>query len=171
MVFSDGPNLAGTIVQSKNPDSVSGHFPAGPGTYALVLKCENNEEIAIGKLGRFRTQPGYYVYVGSAFGPGGLRARIGHHLRSSSKPHWHIDYLKQFTEIIEICFSSGMERFEHRWAAILQSQADAVIPFPRFGASDCDCPAHLFFFEYRPGISLLLKPGGERKCCESVILR
>ncbi|MGE5646166.1 MAG: DUF123 domain-containing protein [Acidobacteriota bacterium] len=22
-------------------------------------------------------QPGFYVYVGSAFGPGGLRARIG----------------------------------------------------------------------------------------------
>ncbi len=34
---------------------------------------------------------GVYVYVGSAMGAGGLRARVKRHLSSSKKIHWHID--------------------------------------------------------------------------------
>ena len=56
------------------------------------------KRIDIGSLGRFDILPGFYAYVGSAFGAGGLRARIGHHLESTAWPHWHIDYLLGIAE-------------------------------------------------------------------------
>ena len=54
-----------------------------PGTYALILSCSTDFGIQIGRLGTMRLQPGYYVYLGSALGPGGLRARIAHHQKLS----------------------------------------------------------------------------------------
>ena len=57
-----------------------------PGTYALVLSCSADFDIQIGRLGTMRLQPGYYVYLGSALGPGGLRARIAHHQKPSLRP-------------------------------------------------------------------------------------
>ena len=50
-----------------------------PGTYALILSCASNARIQVGRLGTMQLQCGYYVYLGSALGPGGLRARIAHH--------------------------------------------------------------------------------------------
>ena len=52
-----------------------------PGTYALILRASTAQTIQIGRLGDLVMQPGYYIYVGSAFGPGGLAARVGRHLR------------------------------------------------------------------------------------------
>ena len=57
------------------------------GTYALVLQLERQEEIAIGKLGTFTFPAGYYLYVGSALGPGGLEARLARHRPSTSSGH------------------------------------------------------------------------------------
>ena len=41
-----------------------------PGTYALILSCASNARIQIGRLGTMQLQRGYYVYLGSALGPG-----------------------------------------------------------------------------------------------------
>ena len=57
-----------------------------PGTYVLVLRCSSNRTIRVGCLGSIRLRPGYYLYVGSGFGPGGLRARIDHHRTQSRAP-------------------------------------------------------------------------------------
>jgi Uri superfamily endonuclease len=54
-----------------------------PGTYALILSCSTNIRVQIGRLGTMLLQPGYYVYLGSALGSGGLRARIAHHQKPS----------------------------------------------------------------------------------------
>ena len=48
---------------------------AEPGTYALLLKLDKQEKITVGKLCTFDFPAGYYLYVGSALGPGGLQAR------------------------------------------------------------------------------------------------
>jgi Domain of unknown function DUF123 len=69
-------------------------IPASPGTYALVLRCSTTRTVRIGRIGTIRLMPGWYVYIGSAFGPGGLRARIGHHTARAARPHWHIDHLR-----------------------------------------------------------------------------
>jgi Uri superfamily endonuclease len=103
------------------------------------------EEIIIGSLGVLPLQPGYYAYTGSAFGPGGLRARISHHLKPASKPHWHIDYLRQEVELEAIGYTCSPEKLEHKLAEYLHSIPGLTIPLLRFGASDCCCPAHLFY--------------------------
>ena len=60
------------------------------GTYALILVCPSKKRVQIGKLGSLEMRRGFYVYVGSALGPGGLRARVAHHQKVSQRPHWHI---------------------------------------------------------------------------------
>jgi Uri superfamily endonuclease len=68
-------------------------IPGEPGYYALFIRVGKQLAIKV-KSGRvFRLKPGIYVYIGSARGPGGLRARIERHLRRNKKKHWHIDYL------------------------------------------------------------------------------
>ena len=42
------------------------------GTYVLLLHLPDNEQLTIGKLGTFDFPAGWYAYVGSAFGPGGV---------------------------------------------------------------------------------------------------
>lgn len=62
-----------------------------PGTYALVLSCTSNIPIQVGRLGTMQLQHGYYVYVASALGPGGLCARIAHHEKPSRGPILGVD--------------------------------------------------------------------------------
>ena len=121
-----------------------------PGTYALVLKSASDQQLEIGKLGPLRVRPGFYVYVGSAFGPGGLKARIAHHVRLSEKPHWHMDYLRPAIELQEVWFTYDSRHREHHWAGVLAGFGGANIPVAGFGASDCRCKSHLYFFQLPP---------------------
>jgi Uri superfamily endonuclease len=121
-----------------------------PGTYALILSCTSNARIQIGRLGTMQLQRGYYVYLGSALGPGGLRARIAHHQKLSTQPHWHIDYLRAHTQIHGIWFSNDARRREHQWASVMWTMRGVKVPLLGFGASDCDCRSHLYFFKRCP---------------------
>ena len=121
-----------------------------PATYALILSCSADNGIQIGLLGTIRLQPGYYVYLGSALGPGGLRARIGHHQKPSTRPHWHIDYLRAHSRVHTIWFSYGVRRREHQWARVVRTMNGAKVPLLGFGTSDCDCQSHLYFFKRCP---------------------
>ena len=121
-----------------------------PGTYALVFTAKRKKRLIIGKLGTLSLQPGYYVYVGSAFGPGGLKARIGHHRKSSGRHHWHIDYLSAYLPPDEVWYTHDPTHREHHWSKILSHIGGASIPLPGFGSSDCRCISHLYFFPSRP---------------------
>ena len=121
-----------------------------PGTYALVFKTQRNKRLVIGKLGTLNLQPGYYVYVGSAFGPGGLKARIGHHRKTFSRPHWHIDYLSEYLTPAEVWYTYDATHREDHWSQVLANVRGASIPLPGFGSSDCGCPSHLFFYQSPP---------------------
>ena len=123
---------------------------AKPGTYALILSCSTKICVQIGCLGTMQLQPGYYVYLGSALGPGGLRARIAHHQKPPLRPHWHIDYLRAHTRFHGIWFSYDARRREHQWACVVRKISDARAPLLGFGASDCDCRSHLYFFKRCP---------------------
>jgi len=59
----------------------------------LILRLPCPATVNVGRLGRVRFPAGWYAYVGSAYGPGGLAARISRHLRPSKPSHWHLDYL------------------------------------------------------------------------------
>ncbi len=126
------------------------NIDARPGTYILLLKSVVYAGISIGKLGRLQIEPGYYLYAGSAFGPGGLSARLSHHLKRSLHPHWHIDYLRQQGEIQEVWFTYDAFKWEHQWADFLQSLPSVQIPMPGFGSSDCRCISHFFYTTMPP---------------------
>lgn len=121
-----------------------------PGTYTLIFSSSVNLPINIGKLGSLFLQPGFYVYVGSAFGPGGLRARIKHHFNRSSRPHWHLDYLSPILSPCEIWYTCDQTRREHQWATIHSQTRGVILPLPGFGSSDCRCRSHLFFYKSKP---------------------
>ena len=135
---------------------------AEPGTYALLLKLDKQERITVGKLGTFDFPVGYYLYVGSALGPGGLRARLARHRRDSQsssqsssrqagkKLHWHVDYLLQRAQLIEVWSVTSEERLECKWAEVDRGLSGAQVPVSGFGSSDCHCPAHLIHFSARP---------------------
>ncbi len=159
---------------------------AEPGTYALLLKLDRWERITVGKLGTFDFPAGYYLYVGSALGPGGLQARLAHHQRGSKSPpgqkprrassqpsptppeglratppialqpnsapklHWHIDYLLQRAQLIEVWSTVSEERLECKWGEAARRLTGAKTLVPGFGSSDCHCPAHLIYFGTRP---------------------
>lgn len=102
--------------------------------------------VNVGRLGKNVFSAGWYAYVGSALGKGGLAARLKHHLGETQKPHWHIDYLKKRARIVQIWVTEHGRRQECRWAAALRNMAGAAVPAAGFGASDCRCESHLFYF-------------------------
>ena len=120
---------------------------AAPGTYILITRLDNPQEIVVGRLGEYCFLAGYYLYVGSALGPGGLAARIGRHLRRSGKAQrWHVDYLLTRAQIEEVWVAEGKVRAECHWAEALRKAEGAILPVDGFGASDCACPTHLIYF-------------------------
>jgi Uri superfamily endonuclease len=120
------------------------------GTYALLCEAPHRVRVRVGALGEMRLAPGLIVYVGSAHGPGGLGARLGHHCRIPTRPHWHLDYLRSEIGILGAWISPSADLLEHRWAAALASMRGAAAPAAGFGASDCTCRTHLLWFARRP---------------------
>ena len=141
------------------------NLPALPGVYALHLLLGESCEIQVGCLGKFLLPPGNYLYFGSACGPGGLRGRLGRHLRGGRSVHWHIDSLRACAQV-QGCYYLALSvtaeavqaetaRLECVWSQRLASLPGAIVPVPGFGASDCraGCAAHLLAFP--PEIGLL----------------
>ena len=120
------------------------------GTYILVIFSSSKKSIPIGRLGRMKLKPGWYLYAGSAFGSGGLAARLNRHLSKQKKIYWHIDYLLQHIKLKEIWFTYRPEKLELEWVNILSLLSGNNIPMKNFGASDSKSLSHLFYFENKP---------------------
>ncbi|MEE8541118.1 MAG: GIY-YIG nuclease family protein [Desulfobacterales bacterium] len=121
-----------------------------PGTYALLFSASSDRLVQVGRCGRLSLKPGFYVYAGSAFGPGGLTARIAHHRQNSHRPHWHIDYLTPFLCLRQLWYTCDPLQREHAWAEILLKNRRSSVPLEGFGSSDCRCRSHFFFFKALP---------------------
>jgi Uri superfamily endonuclease len=130
-------------------------IPVEPGSYLLWLHLPQTQDLTIGRLGRFNFPSGDYFYLGSAQGPGGLRARLGRHLLGSGKPHWHIDQLRAVTQVRGFGYQIRLSQsgttplipLECDWSQKLAILSEVSIPAPGFGASDCrsGCAAHLVY--------------------------
>jgi len=116
------------------------------GCYLLILTIEAPNEVTIGALGHMKVRPGYYIYVGSARRH--LSSRLAHHQRISRRPFWHIDYLRPAASTVLPIPIRTTLNWEHELAQDLATIASPAMP--RFGASDCTCPTHLFFMEENP---------------------
>ena len=144
------------------------------GTYALLLRCSVTHRLEIGRLGTLTTRQGVYVYVGSAFGPGGLSARVGYHYKVASRPRWHVDYLRSVTEVQGCWYTLDPRYREHEWAEVLGALPGASIPRPCFGSSDWSCPSHLYYFASAPSVHTFRRrlavscPGHQRVQAERV---
>ncbi|MFP8954988.1 GIY-YIG nuclease family protein [Natrialbaceae archaeon A-arb3/5] len=112
------------------------------GTYVLAIDVARTTTIEVGALGRIEFPNGAYAYVGSAFGPGGF-ARVQRHRELArgdrETSHWHIDYLLGHpeTSVTDAVTFPDADR-ECELAESLPGE-----PVAGFGASDCDCSAHL----------------------------
>ena len=137
------------------------------GSYLMILRLHEPRTIQIGRLGRIDFERGWYAYAGSAFGPGGLAARLRHHLVPVRRPHWHIDYLRAEATVIEIWTAEGLPCREHDWASALTKGIGAGTSIRGFGCSDCRCRSHLVRFTRRPSKAWLMKVLGEGtvQCC------
>ena len=123
-----------------------GDLPDASGAYALVLRLARAMRLDIATLGRPVLPPGLYLYAGSAWGPGGIRARVGRHLRHPKARVWHIDHLTEAAPVEDVIAFPGA-----RECAIVAALPGAGVPAPRFGASDCRrCEAHLLAVD--PGV-------------------
>ena len=121
-----------------------------PGTYVVILYSQHEGEINIGKRLSLSVHPGYYAYIGSAFDSGGVASRIRHHSSAIKRPHWHQDYLHQYSRVIEVWFSYDTQRRECQWASMMESIGALYIPIKGFGATDCACSTHLMYSSTRP---------------------
>ena len=143
-------------MDSLNQDVI----PASPGVYLLHLELFHQRVITIGKLGEFQFSPGDYLYVGSARGPGGLRSRLGRHLKGNGKGHWHIDWLRAASLPGGYLFFETDRAMECTWSQAILRLPGASVPVLGFGASDCNergepCPAHLVFFRSGLDVNLI----------------
>ena len=131
---------------------MSGKLSDQSGVYALIVHLSSCRRIRIGKLGTYNFSNGFYIYVGSAFGPGGIKARIKHHSRKSLHPHWHLDYLRRIATVKEVWYAKTEIRLEHHWADAAAKMPKANIPVKGFGSSDCRCISHLFYVPKKPSV-------------------
>lgn len=147
------------------------------GSYLLILRLDAEvRQLPIGRLGCFDFAAGYYLYVGSSFGPGGLAARLAHHAQPRKRrPHWHLDYLRSHTRLCEAWTVSGPPRLECRWCSALAGLPEVSIPARGFGASDTHCRAHLFYTATQPHpcfiANLLLNTlPTDTTCCQALTI-
>lgn len=125
-----------------------------PGIYVLVIAGEA-VSLNVGSLGEILFPAGYYCYIGSALGPGGL-ARVSRHIRLAKardrRPRWHIDYLLIHPEfrLVQVYCVETRKRLECCLAGEL-----ALPAVSGFGSSDCTCPGHLFYSPAEPGRQVL----------------
>jgi Uri superfamily endonuclease len=141
------------FISKPDMDSSIINLPAEPGTYILFLSLQQVAKLHVGRLGTTEFASGKYAYLGSAGGPGGLRARLERHLTGTGTPRWHIDYLRAVAEVSGYAYITAAKLsgeghtlpVECLWSQTLAVLPDAFVPLVGFGASDCDwgCPAHL----------------------------
>jgi len=116
-------------------------IPGTPGAYILQIALDQTLHFEIARM-RGTLSAGTYAYVGSACGPGGLRARIARHLRDEKPIHWHIDRLTTVGRVTAVAY--GETACECDLAEALAGLSGATVPIVGFGSSDCRrCRAHL----------------------------
>lgn len=110
---------------------------------------------------RFALGPGYYAYVGSARGPGGLASRLLRHVCRRGKPFWHIDFLlrHRHVSIVGWALLEGLE--ERVLALVLGSAYDGIRGFG--GSDDVQSKSHLFRVPNLESLFSLIKSLGSER--------
>ena len=119
------------------------------GCYQLVIRMDREAVIKVGALGEIRFRPGYYIYTGRA--RRGLRKRVERHLRRDKRKNWHIDYLLEKGNIVDIVyFADRLDECIINMSLLGRLKGAALVD--GFGSSDCRCRGHLMWTRERPDI-------------------
>jgi sugar fermentation stimulation protein A len=117
------------------------------GNYLILLELPEDRDIEVGALGIIPFRAGWYVYAGSA--RKNLSQRINRHLRRQRKQkHWHMDYLTPWAGKMKALPIQSYRNLECPLARDMEKLGGQGIA--GFGASDCKCGSHLFYFEEPP---------------------
>ncbi|CAO3414324.1 Endonuclease III (EC 4.2.99.18) [Azospirillum doebereinerae] len=113
--------------------------PPVAGAYVLLVRLAEAADVILPGRAKAILPSGRYLYCGSARGPGGLRARVGRHMRPDKTVRWHIDRLTTAGTVTGCwVFPAGDE------CALVARLAALPVPIPGFGSSDCAvCRSHL----------------------------
>ena len=117
---------------------------ADSGVYMLTLRATEPERVTIGDR-EVRLKEGYYIYAGSA--RRGLTKRIARHMRRRKRLFWHIDYIREATELVKAIPIRTQDTIECELAGRL---SHLFSPLKGLGSSDCSCRAHLFYSPQDP---------------------
>ena len=113
-----------------------------PGAYLLIIDLDAKLSLDVPKGASATLPPGRYGYCGSAYGPGGIRARVARHLKPVKTMRWHIDRLTASGRVVAVQAEPGGD--ECAVMDSLRALPGVAIPISGFGSSDCRrCPAHL----------------------------
>lgn len=119
-----------------------GSLPDGPGAYLLLIEAAKGLRLPKTLEGGRLLVAGTYLYAGSAYGPGGIRARVHRHQKRKKTIRWHVDRLTvRFGVAAVLAWPGGREcDLVDKLTAL-----DGVsLPVSGFGSSDCRrCRAHL----------------------------
>lgn len=129
----------------------SGEERSNTGSYCLIIKIKNGMDLKIGRKVKKYFPAGFYVYAGSAMN--NLDRRIARHLSSDKKIHWHIDYLLEYSQLVNIFRIESTVRLECWISNFIYLKSKATV-MEGFGASDCSCKTHLHYFWNSPEIIL-----------------
>lgn len=151
-------------------------IPKSPGVYVLVFYLSHKTAITFDRKGaQHNFLAGWYLYVGSACGPGGLDRRLARHKRQHAdgkRMHWNVDYFRERALLCEIWYSEYADsKVEHHWAKALIELPGASVPVAKFGASDCraKCPSHFFHVPDRPS-TVVFRKALETWTCSTEVL-
>lgn len=122
------------------PDVVD-RLPREAGAYVLLIRLEKLLFLDMPAFRGKSLAPGLYAYCGSAYGPGGIRARVSRHLRAGKPMRWHVDRLTAAGRVEQ----AGIRVAGRECDLVSELLAAGGAPaLPGFGSSDCrTCAAHL----------------------------
>lgn len=123
------------------PDNTT-RLGAQKGAYILLIRLDRSVPVGAGRQMAGNLSPGIYLYAGSAYGSGGLAARLRRHFRREKKIHWHIDRLTlQASDLAAFAVAGGNEC---RLVGQLLTAGSFEIALEGFGSTDCrTCDSHL----------------------------
>ncbi len=112
-----------------------------PGAYVLLIRLDESQPVRFaGRRGRL--DAGWFAYVGSALGPGGVGARVARHLALTKKPHWHVDALTLVASHVQALAQRDGDECDLAGGLCARGAFGHVLP--GFGSSDCrSCQSHL----------------------------
>jgi Uri superfamily endonuclease len=135
--IAQGPLLQADEIDNLLPDK---------GAYLLIIDLTKTFDLEITTLPATLMQTGFYIYSGSARGPGGIKARLKRHFARDKRRHWHIDHLTlASTKIGALAIADGDEC---NLVGQLRKSRHFSTPVSGFGASDCrTCQSHLLLWD------------------------